>query len=202
MILYILILNLIGLLFFIIFVRYLIKIFEWKKPIKEFLQLIYYRYNPKEVCSNIYYWFYNFPYRFKMARLFKHFYNFDICEDIPNVLFAMFEEFYNSGIDSIVNWSWDDNHKKARQIMENAHTYIQNRKKWRMKADHILSKSTRDIIFVKDENPMLKRIEFTHIDEKKDKKISEIYDKIEERLSRLDEKYAIEIIKIRDYLWT
>src|SRR5271157_752105 len=100
---------------------YIIYLFDWKESIKNFLKRVYYRYNPKEVCSNIYYWFYNFPYRFKMARLFKHFHNFDICEDIPNVLFAMFEEFYNSGIDSIVNWSWDDNHKKARQIMENAH---------------------------------------------------------------------------------
>jgi len=159
-------------------------------------------YKIERIIDDIKDFFNNYPNRHRMKKMFNKFYSFEICQDIPDVMFGMFEEFYKYGDLDFVDWTWNDEHIQARKVMDNIFTYTQNRKKWRTKIDYILSKSTIDIVWTDDpENEGFRNLNFTHIDEKKDQKISDLYNRTEERLSRLDEKWMIEMIKIRNFLW-
>ena len=126
----------------------------------------------------------NYNLRKRMKKLFSKFYSFDIVDDIPNILFAMFIEFYeHGGIDS-VNWVHCEEIINQKKRIDKIYLYAKYlRKKWVDKADYILDQS----LYVENKS-------------ERNQKIFKVYNWMESFICNCDSKYCIEIINLRGIL--
>lgn len=129
-----------------------------------------------------------FKVKINRTRLFSKFsysYPFDIVDDLPQMVFTIFKEFYEKGQIDIVDWNSDDEHIKIKQNMNNIYNYIV------VERQKILNKI--DLIDLQ-----LSDIKF----KSKCKKNISIYYKLSNDFYKKDNIYCKKIIDIRNYLWT
>jgi len=136
--------------------------------------------------------------QFKMKELFDNYYSFDIIDDITEINFAMFKDFYeNGGLDG-VNWESDDYHSTAKKSMDRLYFYINYLKpKGRKLYEKLLDKwATCNIVSITKQG-----IKFREQTEQ-EHKIFDVMQNLENFLFDKDEEYLHLLVSIRKYLWT
>jgi hypothetical protein len=153
--------------------------------------------------NNIKYDIYHFPKRNKLKRLFNHYYSFDICEDITNINFTVFKDFYENGELDIIDWESDDHHSTAKKTMDSLYFYVNYfRPKYLKINEHLLEKWDSDVDWGKDTDNEGFSIMIFKNKTPENEKIIDTYHKIEDFLNKYDIIYLHKLIDIKNFLWT
>ena len=139
----------------------------------------------------------------RMENVFKeHKYSWDFVDTIVNVNFEMLCEFVENGDMHIIDWSY---RKKVKKTIDEIYLYWKEKRPTLIKLSEeycsiAYSDENFKHEFVPTNNPEL--VMWNSEQNKTGKKFSKLHRNLDKLVEKLDEKYLIELIKIRGYLWT